>query len=209
MAKAQAQKAKKGPDFFSKVASLKRGAKVGILVGGLVAMAAGFYTMYLTPWQQKRAALQTEVDGLTQSIATEQGNINKHKPIADYVVPVSNTYAYLKNYLTTDDEIPKLMQIVNDLGSQSGATVKLFAPKAAVPRTDYAEIQFTLNLEGPYLNILKFFYSLSQMDRLINITSVSMENPILTDNSRIMMVSVRCEASTYRTLNPGETAAAK
>jgi Tfp pilus assembly protein PilO len=207
MAKAQAQKSKKGPNFFSKVASLKRGAKIGILFGGLVALGAAFYTMYLTPWQERMAALTGEVAQLTTDISTVQKNINNHRPIADYVVPVSNTYNYLKNYLTNENEIPRLIQIISDLGSQAGARVTLFAPRAAIPRADYAEIQFSMNLEGPFLNVLKFFYSLSQMDRLINITSVTMDTPRMADN-RAMVLNVRCEGSTYRMLTPDEVEAA-
>jgi type IV pilus assembly protein PilO len=207
MAKAQAQKPKKGPGFFSKVAALKKGAKIGILFGGLIALGAAFYTMYFSPWQEKVKALAGEVATLTSSISTEQSNINKHRPIAEYVVPVSNTYSYLKNYLTTENEIPRLIQIISDLGSQAGARVTLFAPKAAIPRDDYAEIQFTMNLEGPFLNVLKFFYSLSQMDRLINITSVTMDTPRMAENMA-MVLRVRCEGSTYRVLTPEESTAA-
>jgi Tfp pilus assembly protein PilO len=207
MAKAQAQKSKKGPDFFSKVAGLKTGAKVAILLAGLAALGAAFYTMYVTPWREKVATLTTEIQTLEGNINTEQGNINRHRPIADYVVPVSNTYNYLKNYLTTENEIPRLIQIISDLGSQAGTRVTLFAPRAAIPRDDYAEIQFTMNLEGPFLNVLKFLYSLSLMDRLINITSVSMDSPRLAEN-RSMVLRVRCEGSTYRVLTPEEVTAA-
>lgn len=208
MAKAQAQKSAKGPDFFSKVAGLKTGAKVGILMGGLVLMGVVFYLYVLTPWQQKTVALAGEIQQLDATIKTEQGNINRHKPIADYIVPVTNTYNYLKNYLTTENEIPRLIQIISDLGAQAGTRVTLFAPRPAIPRDDYAEIQFTMNLEGPFLNVLKFLYSLSQMDRLINITSVTMDSPRMADNMA-MVIRVRCEGSTYRVLNPDEAAAAK
>ena len=191
MAKAQAQKSKKGPDFFSKVAGLKFGAKLAILLGGLAALGAGFYTVYLTPWKEKIVSLSTEIATLDAAIKTEQTNINRHLPIADYIVPVNNTYNYLKNYLTTENEIPRLIQIISDLGSQAGTRVTLFAPRAAIPRDDYAEIQFTMNLEGPFVNVLKFLYSLSQMDRLINITSVTMDTPRMAENMA-MVLRVRC-----------------
>jgi type IV pilus assembly protein PilO len=209
MAKAQAPKPKKGSDFFSKVSGLKFGAKLAILLGGLMVLAAAFYNFYLTPWKDKVTALAGEIATLEEAIKTEQTKINRHKPIADYVIPVNNTYNYLKNYLTTENEIPRLIQIISDLGAQAGTRVTLFAPRAAIPRDDYAEIQFTMNLEGPFLNVLKFLYSLSQMDRLINITSVTMDSPRMSDNMS-MVLNVRCEGSTYRVLTPEEvTAAAK
>ncbi|MDR2455695.1 MAG: type 4a pilus biogenesis protein PilO [Deltaproteobacteria bacterium] len=206
MAKAQAQKAKKGPDFFTKVAGLKFGAKLAILIAALAALGGGFYMMYVTPWTERTKALAAEIGTLESAIKTEQGNINRHKRIDEYIVPVNNTYNYLKGYLTTENEIPRLIQIISDLGSQAGTRVTLFAPRAAIPRDDYAEIQFTMNLEGPYLNVLKFLYSLSLMDRLINITSVTMDSPRMAENNS-MVLRVRCEGSTYRVLNPDEVPA--
>jgi Tfp pilus assembly protein PilO len=170
-------------------------------VGGL------FYYLYYTPWKTQVDALQSEVDTLSNDVKTETANLNKHKAIEGYVQPVAFTHDYLKRFLTNEDEIPRLIQIISDLGAQAGARVTLFAPKAAEAKTDYAEIQFSMNLEGPFLNVLKFFYSLSQMDRLINITSVNMSSPRMADN-RVMMLNVQCQGSTYRVLTSDEIAAA-
>ena len=203
MAKAPAQKPKKGPNFFSKVAALKKGAKVAILVAGLAAMGAAFYFMMVTPWKEKVAKLDADIAETTKKVAEQQGKINKHKPIAEYVPPVADTYDYLKRFLTDDNEIPRLIQMISELGSQAGTRVTLFAPKAAVARAAYAEIQFTMNLEGSFLNVLKFLYSLSNMNRLINITSVTMDTPRMAAN-QAMVLRVRCEGSTYRALTEAE-----
>ncbi|MDR1486558.1 MAG: type 4a pilus biogenesis protein PilO [Deltaproteobacteria bacterium] len=204
MAKAQAvKKTKKGSDFFSKIAGLKKGAKIAILVAGIVAAIAVFYMLYYTPWEAQVATLTREVASLNEQIKTETANINKHKPIADYIQPVTYTYSYLKSFLTTENEIPRLIEIISELGAQAGARVTLFAPKAAVPLADYAEIQFSMNLEGGFLSVLKFFYALSQMDRLINITSVQVDSPLMTE-TLTMLIKVKCQGSTYRELTPDE-----
>ncbi|MDR1295879.1 MAG: type 4a pilus biogenesis protein PilO [Deltaproteobacteria bacterium] len=207
MAKAQAQKAQKGPDFFSKIAKLTKGAKAGILFACMAAVAAAFYFLHYEPWSASVTRLDNEVKSLNEQVTAEQTNLNKHKAVEEYIQPVEFTHDYLKRFLTSEDEIPRLIQIISDLGSQAGARVTLFAPKPAVPKTDYAEIQFTMNLEGPFLNVIKFFYSLSQMDRLINITSVDMAS-VPAGDSRVVMLRVQCQGSTYRSMTPEEILAA-
>jgi Tfp pilus assembly protein PilO len=201
------QKSSKGPDIFTKVAKLKRGAKLGALFGGMALVVAAFYLMYYSPWRQTMTQLQSEVDGLNAQVKAEKTSVSQHKPIADYVRPVSDTYAFLSGFLTNENEIPRLIQTIADLGTQSGARVTLFAPKQVVPRANYAEIEFSMNLEGTFLSVLKLFYSLSQMDRLINIRTVTMDTPKMTDNS-VMILSVKCEGSAYRSLTPDEASAA-
>ncbi|MDR1314575.1 MAG: type 4a pilus biogenesis protein PilO [Deltaproteobacteria bacterium] len=204
MAKAQPKSTQKDDNFFAKIAKLKPGARKGILFGGVAALLAGFYLLYYQPYTDQVTALTDEVGQLTQAVAAEQATINKHKPIAKFVKPVNDTFQYLSSYLTTENEIPRLMQIISDLGGQSGARVTLFAPKRPNLKPHYAEIDFSINLEGPFLNILKFLFTLSKMERIINIKSVTMDTPVMGANMA-MSLSVRCEGSTYRLLTEEES----
>ncbi|MDR0548388.1 MAG: type 4a pilus biogenesis protein PilO [Deltaproteobacteria bacterium] len=208
MAKAPAQKPKSKDDFFLKIAKIKTGAKIGILLGGLALVVGLFYFQFYAPYEQKVATLNASIAELKKQQNDETNNIKKYKPIDNYTMSMANTYDYLKSYLTTDNEIPRLIQIIYDLGVQAGAKVTLFAPKAAKPLENYAEIEFQMNLEGSFVNVLKFFYSLSQMDRIINIRSVVMDTPILGDNMA-MNLKIKCQGSTYRFLTPEEIQYAK
>ncbi|MDR2612423.1 MAG: type 4a pilus biogenesis protein PilO [Deltaproteobacteria bacterium] len=202
MAKAQPKKAQ-NDDFFSKIAKLKSGAKKGILAGGVAALLGGFYLMYYQPYSDQVSQLTGEAEQLKASADAEKTSINKHKPIGEYVKPVNDTFQYLQGFLSTENEIPRLMQIISDLGGQSGARVTLFAPKSPSLEANYAQIDFSMSLEGSFLNILKFLYTLSKIERIINIKSVIMDTPVMGDNLQIML-SVRCEGSTYRLLTEEE-----
>jgi type IV pilus assembly protein PilO len=203
MAKAPAQKAKSKEDFFAKVGKLKTGPKVAILVAGLALVVGLFYLQFYMPYETKVTQLNASVETLKTQKAAEDKNNKNYQPISQFVQPVSATYDYLKSYLTTENEIPRLIQTISDLGAQAGARVTLFAPKAAKPMEQYAEIEFQMNLEGSFINVLKFFYSLSKMDRIINIRSVVMDSPTM-DNGMTMNLSVKCQGSTYRFLTPEE-----
>ncbi|MDR1577567.1 MAG: type 4a pilus biogenesis protein PilO [Deltaproteobacteria bacterium] len=208
MAKAPAQKTKSKEDFFAKVSKLKTGPKVGVLVGGLAVLIGLFYSQFYSPFEAEVSALRATIADLEQKKKAEDGSFNKFKPIDKFTTPVATTYEYMKSFLTTDNEIPRLIQIISDLGIQAGARVTLFAPKVAKPLENYAEIEFQMNLEGSFINVLKFFYSLSQMDRIINIRSVVMDSPVMGENM-VMHLSVKCQGSTYRFLTPEEIQFAK
>ena len=85
MAKAQPKKTQSGNDFFFKIAKLKSGQKMAILIGVVIVVLGGFYYFYYQPHADKVASLKAEIDQLTASVHSEQTAINKHKPIAEYL----------------------------------------------------------------------------------------------------------------------------
>jgi Tfp pilus assembly protein PilO len=205
MAKAQAQKQKKS-DFLTSVAKLKKGVKVGILFGAIGGVIALFYFLYYTPWQQEVSTLENEVKTLNSDLSSEQANLNKHKAIDGYVKPVEYAYNYLCNLFTSEDEIDGLLKIIAELGAQAGINTNTssytFKPRTVLG-PQYAEIQFTMDIEASFLNLLRFLYSVSNFNRLINITSVSIGQPTVAEN-RVVMLRVKCQGSAYRMLTPDE-----
>jgi Tfp pilus assembly protein PilO len=210
MAKAQAQK-KQQPDFFVKIAKLSKGSRAAILIISLIAIIGAFYMMYYSPWEQEIASLEAEVQSLNDTLKTEQDNLNKHKVVDQYVQPLDISYKYLLHLFTNTDEIDGLLRIIAELGAQSGINTNsssyIFKTKTILGPL-YAEIQFTMDIEAPFLNFIRFLYSVSNYSRLINMTSVSMGVPNVGENKQVML-RIRCEGSAYRMLTDDEAKLAK
>ncbi|MDR3038841.1 MAG: type 4a pilus biogenesis protein PilO, partial [Candidatus Adiutrix sp.] len=121
------------------------------------------------------------------------------------------SYAYMQQYLPQENEMPRLVQMVSEIGARAGLTdgVTLFAPKLpAKVQPNYAEIAFSMKLQGEFGTVLNFLYDFSRMNRIVNITEVSIGSPQMIDAKReIMQISVDCNGSTYRSLTDEEVAA--
>jgi Tfp pilus assembly protein PilO len=87
--------------------------------------------------------------------------------------------------------------------------VTLFAPKLpARVRPNYAEIPFSLKLQGEFAAVLNFLYDFSRMNRIVNITEVKISSPRMIDDTlEILHITVDCSGSTYRGLTEEEAAA--
>jgi Tfp pilus assembly protein PilO len=117
----------------------------------------------------------------------------------------------MQQYLPQENEMPRLVQMVSEIGARAGLTdgVTLFAPKLpAKVQPNYAEIAFSMKLQGEFGTVLNFLYDFSRMNRIVNITEVSIGSPQMIDAKReIMQISVDCNGSTYRSLTDEEVAA--
>ncbi len=213
MAKAVVKK-KAGMDLIGKAAKLSLAARVIIFLASGLGLGVIFYFAFYMPYMEDRDSLQSQLAGLQQQINTQQDSLRKHQAVAKLQDPVQAAYQYIQKYLPKENEMPRLVQMVSEIGARAGLTdgVTRFAPTLpAVVREDYAEIPFTLDLQGEFLTVLSFLYDFSRMDRIVNITTVDIGTPKMVDEKReILFVTVKCSGSTYRTLtqeeidNPGK-----
>lgn len=213
MAKAVVKK-KTNTSLVDKAAKLSLVAKVIIFVVSGLGLGVIFYLAFYMPYTEDRDRLQNSLNSLQQQITTAQDSLRKHQAVAKMQDQIQAAYQYIQKYLPQENEMPRLVQMVSEIGAKAGLTdgVTRFAPTLpAVVQEDYAEIPFTMDLQGEFLTVLSFLYDFSRMDRIVNITTVDIGTPKMVDEKReILYVSVKCSGSTYRTLtqeeidNPGK-----
>ncbi|MGL4209330.1 MAG: type 4a pilus biogenesis protein PilO, partial [Candidatus Adiutrix sp.] len=170
-----------------------------------------FYFLVYVPYEEEAQGLTDSIASLSRDIRTQQTSLENHQFVTTFQEPVSDAFLYMQKFLPKENEMPRLVQMVSEIGAQAGLSdgVTLFEPKLpAVIRDNYAEITFTMNLQGEFLTILSFLYNFSKMDRIVNITKFTIGSPTMVDEQRgILVVSVQCSGSTYRVLTDDEIAA--
>lgn len=210
MARANVKKSAK-PGLVDKAAKLSVPAIAGILIVVFVVLAGGFYGLVYMPYKKEADRVQRKINATKQTITTQQASLAKHQAVGNYFEATAAAYQYIARFLPQEEEMPRLVQMVSEIGSRAGLTdgVTSFAPKLpAVIKENFAEIPFDMTLEGEFLTVLNFLYDFSRMDRIVNITEIQIGNPRMVDERReIFHVQVKCTGSTYRTLTDEEVEA--
>ena len=211
MAKAAGKNKPAKLSLADKAAKLSAAAKAAVFIVTGLALGGAFYGLVFTPYSEEEARLSATIAAAKQEITTNETALKKHQAVGKLSETVHAAYLYIKTYLPVENEMPRLVQMVSDIASKAGMTdgVTLFAPKLpAQVKEDYAEIPFTLNLEGEFLTVLNFLYDFSRLNRIINVTEVSIGSPKVIDaHQEIFFVPVKCTGSTYRSLTEAEMAA--
>jgi len=212
MAKATAKKQVK-ISIFDKAAKLTPAAKAAIIVATAVVVGGAFYALVLMPYQEESAALNGAIGRIKTEVHAQEVAVAKHQTVEKFIPAVESSYQYIQQYLPQENEMSRLVQMVAQIGSKAGLTdgVTLFAPiLPAEVKENYAEIPFTMNLQGEFKAVLNFLYDFSRMNRIVNITQVNIAQPKMVDPQReILHISVKCAGSTYRSLTAAEINAPK
>jgi type IV pilus assembly protein PilO len=212
MAKAWAEETGK-MSLVEQVARLSRGARKGLVAGGVVLAGALFLIFFYMPYSKEKAGLEASISLTGKELSAREAALEKHQSLGRMKEAIDWSYEYMKQYLPRENEMPRLVQMVSEIGAQAGLSggVTLFAPKLpAVVRPNYAEIPFSLKLQGEFTTVLSFLYDFSRINRIVNITEVKIGSPRMVDSqSEILYITVDCYGSTYRSLTEEEEAAAQ
>jgi type IV pilus assembly protein PilO len=169
----------------------------------LACISSAFYFFVFMPKMD-------EYKALVKKSETLQAEIVQKKSIADNLGRFRAEFERMQfrlqeslKELPNDKEIPELLTSIAAIAKQNRLEVKKFQPAAEVVKGFYAEVPVGLTLTGLYHDVGKFFFDVSEMPRIVTVGNIK----IKTAGGKVagqILVSVDCQATTYRFLNTAE-----
>jgi len=162
-------------------------------------VGAGYYYLYYRSASQEVVALGTRLAELESKIK-EQEVIAKNLPsFREEVRRLEEQLGLLLEQLPNSAEIPTLLKSISDLGKEAGLDFLKFAPKGEANKGFYAEIPFSLSLNGDYHAFALFADRVAHLPRIVNLMDISFTSPKPSGTNRVQ-VNVTCSATTFRFL---------
>jgi type IV pilus assembly protein PilO len=104
----------------------------------------------------------------------------------------------LESVLPNDPDIPGFMRSINALAEASGLAIRLIQPVDERVERYFARIPVQMQVNGTYLSLARFFHSVSQLPRVINMENIKLQTPTEDPNTHDMMLSATLLATTFR-----------
>jgi len=99
-------------------------------------------------------------------------------------------------------EIPNLLNNLSELASASGLQITKFRQLNEQLKDYYAEVPVELSMKGSFHQVAGFFWRVPRLNRLINVTSISMKRPAVVGDT--VRIEASCLATTFRFLDEEE-----
>jgi type IV pilus assembly protein PilO len=152
--------------------------------------------------RQKKALAKLEEE--LQEKQEIAGNLSMFKKKVEFL---QQKLEEKKKNLPDDANMDQLLKTLNELSEKSDIRILKFTPQPEVRKNFYAEIPVKMEIQGNYHEITTFFDKVAKEDRIINITSIVMEDP--KEKSGKIVLKSSCLAKTFRALPPQQQAAAQ
>lgn len=110
-----------------------------------------------------------------------------------------------KKVLPDEAEMPSFLAGVQGVATTSGVSLSQYKPEDEVPEEYYVRVPMSLSLRGRFHQVARFFFGVSQLDRVTNIEDLQIT---LVDNKSEpgeIVLEVKCLATAFRAKRTSES----
>ena len=182
------------PALIEKVEKIKMSYRVLILVGVLGLLITVFMFLVYNPKTAEISKINKAISKLDRQIKAAKARAKHADKFEAELAMVNAQFREALKLLPNKREIPHLLKIITQQGSNSNLEFRLFSPKPERQRNFYVEIPVSVEVRGEYHDVARFFDKVGRMERIVNMLGVSMEpaEELGTD------LVTKCVAVTYR-----------
>ncbi|WP_187148963.1 type 4a pilus biogenesis protein PilO [Candidatus Korobacter versatilis] len=145
-----------------------------IIIGLAVVVTAG---MYMFVYKGMAEANQANL----QVLKDKQAEIDQLRPyeaklpeLLAQIESLKQQMEIQKKIVPDEKEADKFIHLMQDTAAQSGVEVRRYTSQAAQQKEFYTEVPFQMEVDGPYYSMLNFFERTGKLERIVNMTGLTM-----------------------------------
>jgi len=168
---------------YSKIPPRQRYAMAALIALGLL---GGYYYLFHLDQTARLEQLETQYRKIEADRAEKQAYVDN---LARYEARLGDLQRNLnaaRAQLPDDADVPQLLAQLGNKARQAGLEIDRFQPSGDATHGFYGEIAFAINVRGSYHEIGTFIDALGKLDRIINVSDLSMKNP-KTVNQKVVV----------------------
>jgi type IV pilus assembly protein PilO len=187
------------PELESKleqIAKLPRVARAGIVFGTSIIVAASYYFMWYSGTQTQLQQLRVQEAELQRKLGEVRSVTSNLAAFEEEITQLEGKLARVLRQLPNKKELEVLLTDVSNLGKTVGIEIKSFRRQDEVLHDFYAEVPISIELEGRFHDLARFFALVAKLPRIVNMGSLSIG--VAGENEVATRLRVSGTATTFR-----------
>jgi len=181
---------------LDQLAKLSRGARMGMLAAVAVLIAAAYYFGHYQGEYERLATLRTQELELQRKLSEVRSIAANISAFEAEITQLEAQLAVALRQLPNEKQLEVLLADISNLGKTAGVEIKSFRRESELMHDFYAEVPISVQLEGTYHEIAKFFDSVSRLPRIVNMGALDLKVASATAVETRLIVSGT--ATTFR-----------
>jgi type IV pilus assembly protein PilO len=174
-------------------------AKVGVGFLFVVLIGLLYFVVFYSDVDNDLTQAQKQEGLLRTQLAEAEKSREEYQKDADEKTRREQQAREQKKILPDDPETPTFLSAIQDVATVSGVNLTSWSPIEEVPMEFYAKVPMKLTLSGKFHQVAKFFYTVGQQDRIINVEDIQIKKARAGEE-----VDVECLVTAFRAVRAGE-----
>lgn len=188
-------------DFIENYAQIPQSKRIlYALIGGVVIVVL-FLVGVHNEEQERYERMQVQAVKLDRDVTKKRAYVQNMEKYKARFQQLELELARAKTVLPDTADVAQLLSVLGNKARDVGLSIDRFEPLGETTKDFYSEILFTMKLKGTYHEIATYIDSIGKMDRIVNVTGISMSNPTAEDQRVIL--DGEFIIKTYRFLTEG------
>ncbi|MDY0096677.1 MAG: type 4a pilus biogenesis protein PilO [Candidatus Vecturithrix sp.] len=179
--------------FLDKFADFPAKYKYLILAGIVLISVGLFYWLVYTDKKAKIDALEQELQTLQVELQKAEAFAARYDEFKEELRLVDLKLKDALKKLPVQDEIPNLLDQINESVLNAGLSFSLFQPQGEQPMEFYSEVPVQISVSGGYHNFAKFADAISKMERIVTLRNMTLSPKEVTGE-----LNISCQAVTFK-----------
>ena len=188
-------------DFIENYAQIPQSKRIlYALIGGVVIVVLFLIGVH-NEEQERYERMQVQAVKLDRDVTKKRAYVQNMEKYKARFQQLELELARAKTVLPDTADVAQLLSVLGNKARDVGLSIDRFEPLGETTKDFYSEILFTMKLKGTYHEIATYIDSIGKIDRIVNVTGISMSNPTAEDQRVIL--DGEFIIKTYRFLTEG------
>ena len=169
-----------------------KAVKIAVNVVPAVIITVLCVFLVVMPKNKEIKKLETTISRQESDIAAKKSKAANLEKLMSQTAKLKEELIQLEKALPAEGEISSLLKQVSELAQEAQLAVSTWKPSTKKRKHKSGivyEVPLSINLRGSYHRLGSFFSSLTQLDRIVNITSISLSGATIENDMVILNVS--------------------
>lgn len=188
--------------MFDRLLNLPPAQRRLIYFGTTALIFVIYFFSFYSPAAARVYEKEQEATELRNTLAELRSVVVDQDDVQASIREIQGEFNRVQAQLPGQKEIPELLRQVSNLGRDSGLEVLLFRQQPEKFEELYAAVPVEMSVRGGFHQVGLFFDKVGQLDRIVNISDISMKNPKTLNGD--LTIDASFSATTYRFLSKEE-----
>lgn len=186
------------------IRNLPKAVKIAVAILPSVILVAAFVYFAILPKNEKVEQLEKDIAKLEKDISKSQSMVQRLDELKAENQRLRAELEALEEFLPAEKEISSLLKQVEELSREAGLEILSWTPTAKRRHSSgiVYEIPVSISISGSYHKLGRFYSSLTQLDRIVNVVNISLGGPRPVGKEAVLNVSF--SAVTFTAIPEGE-----